>query len=102
MIDDAHVCAFLLDEIRERLPFYKSEVITLDAKRHVVKSSFADGVKVFIPFSVVEQSNFTMEELQGLVDSMDALRQGECTEFYLVFIDSGGSFSFYRINALKA
>ncbi|ORC90058.1 uncharacterized protein TM35_000091080 [Trypanosoma theileri] len=102
MIDDAQVCALLLDEIRERLPLYKSEVTTLDTKRHVVISSFAESAKVFLPYPVVENSDFTMTELQGLVNAVDTLRQGECTDFYLVFIDSGGSFSFYRMNTLKA
>ncbi|KEG15256.1 hypothetical protein DQ04_00131150 [Trypanosoma grayi] len=101
MPDDAQTCALLLDEIRDRLPLYTSEIAEVCGWR-VVCSSYTGGAKAFVMCPVVEHDEFTSKTLRSVEGVVDELRRRNCVDVFLVFIDTGGSFSFYRVNTLRA
>ncbi|RNF09254.1 hypothetical protein TraAM80_02297 [Trypanosoma rangeli] len=100
MINDEEICALLLEDIHERFPLHESVLESVGSWR-VVTCSFAGGAKGFVPYPVVEQNEFTSACLRTVVEVVDALRGRGCTEVFLVFVDSGGSLTFYRANTLR-
>ncbi|EAN85942.1 hypothetical protein C3747_96g329c [Trypanosoma cruzi] len=101
MIDDEEICELLLAEIRERFPLYESVIETVGSSR-VVTCNATGGAKGFLPYPVVEHDEFTSKSLRDVVDVVDALRRRGCAEVFLVFVDSGGSLTFYRTSAVRA
>ncbi|RNF25969.1 uncharacterized protein Tco025E_01837 [Trypanosoma conorhini] len=101
MIHDDEICALLLEEVQERFPLYDSAIESVGSWR-VVMCSFTGGAKGFVPYPVVERDEFTSKSLRAVVEVVDALRGRGCAEVFLVFVDSGGTLTFYRANTLRA
>ncbi|CBH10283.1 hypothetical protein, conserved [Trypanosoma brucei gambiense DAL972] len=100
MIDDVRICHLVLQDVKERLPLYESRLEAVN-NSHVVISCWNESVKAFVPVPVSEDVEFTSDVLHEVVSLVDGLRQLGCTDFFVVFVDSGGTLSFYHVDTLR-
>ncbi|KAG8349076.1 hypothetical protein TRVL_00106 [Trypanosoma vivax] len=93
------MCTLLLNEVCERLPFRQARLVCIEDQQ-VVVSSGADGVSAFVPITVAEGNTFTSLTLRTISSVLAQIEAPDNLECFLAFIDTGGSFSFYKVTLL--